>query len=70
MKKLQLIVFTFIVVTCLGSCTKNYTCECTVDQQVRPTEFERVNRRDAKTLCEQAELTFKATDPNASCTLN
>jgi hypothetical protein len=54
----------------MTSCTKDYTCTCTILGDTSITEFNNAKKSDAETACEAAELSAKIIDPGASCSLN
>jgi hypothetical protein len=58
----------------LASCTKDYSCSCTLDYGQGDTTitllYEGVKKGDAEEGCTAAETTYKIADPSATCTLD
>lgn len=61
----------FIMALGFTSCKKDYTCECTftAPTPMLTIAIEKSTKNDAKDACASAEVTYKAADPGANCTL-
>lgn len=56
------ILFSFAIVIGLGSCSKQYTCECvTNDGYVTTSEISEGSREDSEAACEDMEYTHTST---------
>jgi hypothetical protein len=52
------------------SCSKKYTCTCTVDGvEQAPFEID-AKKSEAETVCNTAQTTQRVFDPNATCVLD
>jgi hypothetical protein len=70
MKKALFLGVLFCCSLLMTSCSKDFTCTCTILGDTTITEFNNVNKSDAESACEDAEAAAKSIDPDASCTLN
>jgi hypothetical protein len=58
----------------LASCTKDYTCSCTVDYGSGDSTltflYDGVKKSDAEDACAASETVYKNVDAGATCTLD
>jgi hypothetical protein len=69
MKKGMFLVLGVVMMLGLTSCTKDYTCACTVSGSNVTVVIENAKQGDAEEACDLAETTYKSADANANCTL-
>jgi len=69
MKKVLLFGVALFFVAGLSSCTKDWTCECTISGVKTEAVIEDRNKKDAQEACDGLETTAKIIDATANCTL-
>jgi hypothetical protein len=73
MKKSMLFLLAAGMMVGLVSCSKDYTCSCTVDYGAGDSTltllYDNVKKADAEDACAASEAVYKIVDPTATCSL-
>lgn len=73
MKKISMIVSAVLVMAAFASCKKDHTCTCSITANgqtlTQTVPMTKTTKKDAKSICNQAEAGYKASGATASCSL-